>query len=419
MGKQRAKKTKKLPPVEPKQSTSKAPIALAIAGIMLVLLLGYVYIQTHLVFAANFADDVVRPLIGNQNTIDFESVFFKLQDQMNKIKYAFVKPDTHVLTKVPHKKTPIIQHVDNTFVLTPIATPSSFPELAGEGQWTPIQIGTQDAAMAETFVRPDPQRSYAITTLVAIDMAKLDIAAIAGTREPGGLVKPGPGIIPKNVQEENMIVAAFNGGFQQKDGHYGMVADGTEYLPLQKNLATLVIYTDTKPQIINYTGQQLGKDIAAIRQNGPMLLENSKIVTASNEWNMQTWGLTTTNSMYTWRSGLGVTKNGNLIYAAGSSLVPETLAEALKEGGAVNAMQLDINPVWVRFVIFNPIGKGTYTYYPVAKNMVNGGYEYLHGYKKDFFYIYKAPPRSPIVTKPDMTHTLLKTSLSSPKHPQS
>ena len=102
---------------------------------------------------------------------------------------------------------------------------------------------------------------------------------------------------------------------------------------------------------------------------------------------MQSWGLTTTNSMYTWRSGLGVTKDGDLIYAAGSSLVPETLAAALKAAGAVNAMQLDINPVWVRFVIFNSLSNGRYKYYSLTKDMVNGGAEYLSGYQKDFFYL--------------------------------
>ena len=118
-----------------------------------------------------------------------------------------------------------------------------------------------------------------------------------------------------------------------------------------------------------------------------MLLQNSKDVTSSSAWDMQTWGLTTTNSMYTWRSGIGVTKNGNLIYAAGPSLVPQTLAVALKAAGAVNAMQLDINPVWVRFVIFNSLGDGKYRYYSLTKDMTNGGYQDLIGYQKDFFYL--------------------------------
>jgi hypothetical protein len=220
-----------------------------------------------------------------------------------------------------------------------------------------------------------------------MNMNNLLLSSVAGIKEPGGIDNPGPGKIPLSVQNNSKLVAAFNGGFQEKDGYYGMIVNGKTYLPLQKNLATLVIYDDAKPKIINYTGQDLGKDVVAIRQNGPMLLDNSKDVTSSNAWNMQTWGLTTTNSMYTWRSGLGVTKDGNLIYAAGPSLVPQTLAAALKAAGAVNAMQLDINPVWVRFVVFNSLGGGKYKYYPLTKDMTNGGYQDLTGYQKDFFYL--------------------------------
>ena len=220
-----------------------------------------------------------------------------------------------------------------------------------------------------------------------MNMNNLLLSAVAGIAEPGGRENPGTGKIPESIQKENMLIAAFNGGFQKKDGHYGMIVENKIYLPLQKNLATLVIYTNAKPKIIDYTGQDLGKNVIVIRQNGPMLLENGQDVTSSNEWNMETWGLTTTNSMYTWRSGLGIGKDGNLIYAAGPSLVPQTLALALKAAGAINAMQLDINPVWVRFIIFNSQGDGMYKYYSLTKDMTNGGYQDLTGYQKDFFYL--------------------------------
>ena len=120
-----------------------------------------------------------------------------------------------------------------------------------------------------------------------------------------------------------------------------------------------------------------------------MLIENGTI-TAYTEKGIDTWGLTVTNSMYTWRSGIGITRNGNLVYAVGPSLVPRTLAKALQAAGAVNAMQLDINPYWVRFILFHLQSPGSYTYGPLLQKMANGGYSYLHGYQKDFFYVYTA-----------------------------
>ncbi len=342
----------------------------------------YLFVQTHEFFAANFADEFLRPKIGSQATISIEAQFFSLQDLMNQIKYFFVKPTVNQKFASSESK------IDTSFTLFTIHPLTQFPKLPHEGEWSVVMPSSTSAFLATTFVRPDPKRDYAITYLVKMNMSELIASAAAGTWEPGEQAHKGPGAIPLSIVNSNKLVAAFNGGFQKKDGEYGMIVQNTTYLPLKKNLATLVLYTDKKPEIFNYTNQTFGKDISVIRQNGPMLLENGKIVTSSSEWNMQTWGLTTTNSMYTWRSGIGVTKNGNLIYAAGASLVPQTLAFALKEAGAVNAMQLDINPVWVRFILFSSLGKGLYKYSPLTASMVNGGYEYLHGYQKDFFYIY-------------------------------
>ena len=49
-------------------------------------------------------------------------------------------------------------------------------------------------------------------------------------------------------------------------------------------------------------------------------------------------------------------------------------------------MQLDINAYWVRFVTFEPHASG-YTYQSVLNTLADGGYGYLHGYNKDFFYL--------------------------------
>lgn len=366
--------------VEPKRGVV---FFVVILGIVCVVFGLYLFIQTHEFFAANFADEFLRPKIGSQATISIEAQFFSLQDLFNQIKYIFVKPTVNQNFAGGESK------VDNSFTLFKISPMTAFPPLPHEGEWSVVIPSSTSALLATTFVRPDPKRDYAISYLVKMNMSELIASAAAGTWEPGEQAHKGPGAIPTAITNSNNLIAAFNGGFQKKDGEYGMIVGNTTYLPLRKNLATIVLYTDKKPQIFNYTNQAFASDVSVIRQNGPMLLQNGQIVTASSAWNMQTWGLTTTNSMYTWRSGIGVTRNGNLIYAAGPSLVPQTLAAALKAAGAMNAMQLDINPVWVRFVLFTSLGNGLYKYLPLTFAMTNGGYEYLHGYQKDFFYIYK------------------------------
>lgn len=365
-------------------------MALLLSGILLCGVVLFIFIQTHQIFAANFADDVLRPLLGTQNTLHLEATFFKAQDFFNQIKYSTVESPTTNVPQYALQPLPLINSDDN-FLLYPIKPMNSLPQLPGEGLWTSINVGTSDAIMARTFLRPDVQRPYAVVTLVKMNMSRFSLGLVAGTWEPGENFKRGTGFIPKQIVESNMLTAAFNGGFKRTDGQYGMMVGLDTYVPLQQGLATMIVYQDAKPQIVKYIGQNLGdkNKIVGIRQNGPLLVENGVNVSATPAWNTQTWGLTTTNSMYTWRSGIGITKNGNLLYAVGPSLIPQTLAEALKAAGAVNAMQLDINPVWVRYVLFTAKGNGIYTYASLDNQMVNGGYEYLHGYQKDFFYLYK------------------------------
>ena len=55
-----------------------------------------------------------------------------------------------------------------------------------------------------------------------------------------------------------------------------------------------------------------------------------------------------------WRSGLGVTADGALVYVVGPLLDPLQVADLLVQAGAVRGMQLDINPSWPVFASFKP-----------------------------------------------------------------
>lgn len=339
---------------------------------------------------ANFADNILRPIVGEKITLSLESFYFGINDKIKTLQYSIVKPNNNELN-ISFKKNFKLIKQDNDFNLSPINFKNHFYPLKNEGVWNilPNYLFSNNAVLAETFLRPDKERSYALVSLVKINMQKLSIGLQAGTYYPGGPFKAyGKGYVPKKIQNSNSLLAVFNGGFQAKDGNYGLILGGKTFIPLIKNMPTIAIYNNGSTKIIDYTGQKIAKNIIALRQNGPYLIKNSQI-TQFVENDLDTWGRTTTNSIYTWRSGLGITKNGNVIYAVGPSLIPKTLALALKEAGAVNAIQLDINPFWVRFILYQSLGSGKYTHSSLLKNMQDGGYQYLHGYNKDFFYIYK------------------------------
>ncbi len=336
---------------------------------------------------AVLTDSVLRPVIGDGNVVWLEKVFFNASD---KIKQMTFDPNS---IRPPQFEGDGSNGGKSNLNLNPLQANNNFKPLSGEGIWRnhPLSLFPNQEVMAVTFVRSDPQRPYSITTLAQIDMSQMKLGSVAGTQQPGGPVgKPGPGVVPKDVVNSGKLVAAFDGGFQYKDGAFGMIVGNTTYLPLKNDLGTLVGYKDGSLKIVDYQGQPFGNDIDFIRQNCPMLIDNGAI-TVTNQRDKEFWGRLAagTVDIYTWRSGIGLTAKGNLIFAVGNNLTPLTLAAALKSAGAVNAIQLDINPIWVRFNIFEPSGLGKYTSTTLTKDLQDGSKQYLNGYQKDFFYVYK------------------------------
>jgi hypothetical protein len=316
-----------------------------------------------------------------------EKIFFNTSDKVQQI--------TTNKNNIQAPQFSDFSQFDNTqakgLELTAIPTDGSFSKLNNEGIWKTMKLSAfpNEGVMAYTFVRPDTTRPYSIVTIAQLDMSKMNLGAVAGIKEPGGKAgNPGPGEVPRDIVDGNRLVAAFDGGFQYKDGQYGMIVDGKTYLPLQNDLGTVVGYKNGTVKIIDYTGQDLGRDVAFVRQNCPILIENGQSGVEDIK-NKKLWGRTMTSSIYTWRTGMGLTKNGNLLFAVGNNLTPTTLAMALKMAGAENAIQLDINPNWVRFNIFSPLGNGKYDSKPLTRDLKNGATAYLTGNSKDFFYVYK------------------------------
>lgn len=365
-------------------------VKIVIATVIVILIGGVLFLKFDTAAAAQFTDNVLRPVLGASRVLYLEKIFFNAQDKAQQLKYAHNSPGSPLLGTDSVAKNAAGNNLD----LKAIPMMTNFTPVNNEGVWLnkPLDLFPNKEVMAYTVVRPDQNRSFAFVTVVQMDMSVMRLASVAGTEFPGGPVgKPGPGVIPKDVINSNALIAAFDGGFQYKDGQFGMIVGDVTYLPLKNDIGTLVGYKDGSIKIVNYTGQSLGDNVEFVRQNCPILVENGTI-SVTDPKNKAFWGRVATGTVdfYTWRSGVGVTANGNLVFAVGNNLNPETLAIALKSAGAVNAIQLDINPTWVRFNIFEPTSKsGQYTTATLMKDLKDGSKQYLNGYNKDFFYLYK------------------------------
>jgi len=103
--------------------------------------------------------------------------------------------------------------------------------------------------------------------------------------------------------------------------------------------------------------------IASVRQNLDLIVDNAKPVAGLNNPNSIKWGKVLGNSYNVWRSGLGITKDGALVYVGGPSMSIADLADILIRAGAIEGMELDINVDWVQYS----------TYTGALNTPINGG----------------------------------------------
>jgi hypothetical protein len=249
----------------------------------------------------------------------------------------------------------------------PLATPTRLASFgprtyAAEGAWHPAGRHVNGmAAIYETTLVPPGGTSRA--GIAWMDDKLLSARLYSGSVSPGG--GPYRYTAPVLPAAAASLVAAFNGGFKMADAHGGYYTEGRMIDPLVKGAASLVIYTDGSISVGAWgTDVRMSPAVVAIRQNLVPLVADGRPtpLAASPDW--QAWG--NTCGMFScapsvpgierqWRSGLGVTADGALVYAAGPALDPLELAQLLVRAGAVRAMELDINPGWPVFASYNPV----------------------------------------------------------------
>jgi hypothetical protein len=159
--------------------------------------------------------------------------------------------------------------------------------------------------------------------------------------------------------------------------------------PLKDGLATLVAYRNGGVNIVDWRrGANPGPRIAFARQSLPLIVDHGRLSPALN--NSTEWGFTLGNAVRVWRTGAGIDRRGNLIYAAADYQTVTTLAEILKRAGAVRAMELDINPEWPTLITY----RHRHALLPtrVVPNYQQPATRYLVPDDRDFFAIYRRVP---------------------------
>jgi hypothetical protein len=238
-----------------------------------------------------------------------------------------------------------------------------------------------------TYVRPDAVHTAYYTGIMWLDTRLLRNNYVVGLEQPGGGPNPWGSQIPPD-QLPNAI-AAFNSGFKMDSANGGAYLDGQEIVPLRDGSASLIIRQDGSSDV-GVWGRDftMSPDIKAVRQNLVLIVDNGQLNPEMREDDTTAFGATLGNNVYVWRSGVGVTADGALVYAGGPAMSIIALARTLQAAGAVRAMEMDINTDWVSAFTYQP--NTTLPGNPIEgvkllSGMTHDGSQYLQPNSRDFF----------------------------------
>jgi hypothetical protein len=223
-------------------------------------------------------------------------------------------------------------------------------------------------------------------TLLRFEQASVRLDLHAGSSD-GGVVgwRYGDRISPSEIHH---VIAAFNGGFKFTYPDVGFVSGGRVALPLKSGLASIVTYTDGTTDIgVWRAGLPSSRhSVYSVLQNQRLLVDRGEVAANASSCIAACWGETIKGLKSVARSGLGITANGQLLWAAGESLLPGELGRALVAAGAVRAIELDINPDWVAGYLYEHRHDGPLPV-PVLARQIGIAGQLLEPYSRDFMTI--------------------------------
>jgi hypothetical protein len=237
--------------------------------------------------------------------------------------------------------------------LPPRITPIFPHPLAGEGVWRPTgpPVRGHPPVLVTTF-RSELAYPRIVAYVAWFDHTRTAAAYYPGRYEPPNAAVRGPMMVPPD--QRYRLLATFNGGFIYADGDNGSADNGRTNEPLKDGNATLIGYRSGRIAILDWKGgPDVGHNVAWARQSLAPIVWNGRLnPELDTDPNSPQWGYTLGGVVRVWRSGVGVDRHGNLIYAVADDQTVITLAKILQHAGAVRAMEFDINPEWHTLITY-------------------------------------------------------------------
>jgi hypothetical protein len=189
--------------------------------------------------------------------------------------------------------------------------------------------------------------------IVSMDQRLLAFQLHPGAEDPG----PGSWRVPPTIPpgSRSGLLATFNGGFKIASAGGGFYLNGAHRGSLQRGAASMVYYRDGRIAIGAWGSDvHMTPAVKGVRQNLRLIVDHGHVPASVDVSVQSSWGATLGGGAYVWRSGVGITADGRVIFVYGPALNVRELAGLLQRAGCVRAMQLDINPDWMSFMYYRP-----------------------------------------------------------------
>jgi len=268
--------------------------------------------------------------------------------------FSLAVPSSEALS--PTKAAKATAKAKNAFVPDVPATLKSLAgsSIPGEGQWRVVEKVNGEPAILTTFLR-DATYTSEVNGIASIDQRLVKFSLRPGSEDPGPANWGVPDYIPAG--QRTGLLATFNGGFKLDSAGGGFYLNGIYHGSLESGAASIVYYKNGTIKIGEWGRDfTMNSSIEGVRQNLKLLVDHGQVATNANSDVESNWGATLGGGYYVWRSGIGITKDGRVVFVYGPALNAQDLGELLQRAGAVEGMQMDINPDWMKFDYYEAKG---------------------------------------------------------------
>jgi hypothetical protein len=234
--------------------------------------------------------------------------------------------------------------------------PFASPREPGEGVWRLVETVHGQPAVFITFMRVDAVHTSYVAGVASFDQRLVAFQLHPGSQDPGSGFGGGQPWIPPG--DRTGLLATFNGGFRLYASRGGFYLNGRASGTLINGAAAMVYYRNGTATIGAWGRDvRMTSDVVGVRQNLRLIVDHGKVAADINRNVEANFGATLGGAYYVWRSAVGQTRDGRIVYVYGPELSARTLAGLLLRAGAVVGMELDINPYWTTFEYYSGRGR--------------------------------------------------------------